>query len=319
MVGFWIFSTFSKTQQPDKIGPPKFWTKVSATAASSYLEIYEASAWTGSKWLSEPGTSMRVITTTVQVLVNTTDTNAFYPFSQEAQISVTLYHLSTIYPTYSYQDIGVVVNLTYTDFVEGSLYYGMPIWFYPYNVEVKLGEQDSMLYMPYPSLVFYNQSQTSFISTEWRIALNVASKALGMLMTYVLGGGIGGAIAGTATGSYARYTIDQYISLTTGQVLNWTQEYLGPPTCRNFTMNAFKTTEDQVPLSPVVRSVCSAFVFHVLPTASKNCGLISINLKGYLYLPFFYKDEPPPDPPNWYGEWLPVDVEIHTMFPVFTQ
>jgi hypothetical protein len=314
LAGLLDFQYISKTQQPDRIGLPKFWTKVSATEASPYLKIYESKAWTGSKWLSTPGTSMRTITTTVQVLANTTDTNTFYPAPQEAQVSLTLYNLSTLYPTWSYQDIGVVVNLTYTYFIDGSVTYGMPIWFYPYNVEVKLAEQDYMLYMPTPSLVFYNQTQTSFISTEWKVVLAFASTALGKLMGQILGGGIVGWIAGSAIGIYTGYHINQQISMAEGQVLNWTQEYMGPPTSRNFTMNAFKTTKDQVPLSPVVGSVCSAFVFHILPIESNHCGLISINLKGYLYLPFFYKN-----PETEYGTWLPIKIEIHTMFPVFTQ
>ena len=117
---------------------------------------------------------------------------------------------------------------------------------------------------------------------------------------------------GAFTYLYTGYRINQHVSLATGQILNWTQEYMGPPTSRNFTMNAFKTTKDQVPLSPVVGSVCSAFVFHILPIESNHCGLISINLKGYLYLPFFYVN-----PQYEYGTWLPVQVELQTSFPVF--
>jgi len=40
--------------------------------------------------------------------------------------------------------------------------------------------------------------------------------------------------------------------------------------------------------------------------------MVSIDLKGYLYLPFFYVN-----PEYEYGTWLPVNVELQTAFPVF--
>jgi hypothetical protein len=94
--------------------------------------------------------------------------------------------------------------------------------------------------------------------------------------------------------------------------LNFTSESMGLPTSRNYTMNAFKTTQDQAPLSPVVQSVCSAYFFRVAAYSPTNAGGVSVDLHGRLYLPFFYKN-----PVVDYGTWLPIDIDICTVFPVF--
>jgi len=165
--GLLDFRYISQTKQPDSIGGPKFWTKVHAEG-TNYLTMYEAKAWTGSKWFSDPGTSMRTISTTVEVLVNATDTNTFLPLPQQAQVSLSLYNLSSLYSRYTPQDIMVVVNMTYTYFIGDSLFYGMPIVFQPYSVVARVADQGSMMYIPYPSLIFYNQTHNSPISTEWK-------------------------------------------------------------------------------------------------------------------------------------------------------
>jgi len=39
---------------------------------------------------------------------------------------------------------------------------------------------------------------------------------------------------------------------------------------------------------------------------------VSVDLNGYPYLPFFYVN-----PEYEYGTWLPVDVDLQIVFPVF--
>lgn len=103
------------------------------------------------------------------------------------------------------------------------------------------------------------------------------------------------------------------------QQLNSTWEESGPPTYRIYHMNLFKTTEEQVPLSDPVRSVSNGFFFRMWPTASMHCGAINITLQGKLWLPFFYSGKPPSDSPNWYGEWLPINIEMCMVFPIFVK
>jgi len=130
----------------------------------------------------------------------------------------------------------------------------------------------------------------------------------------IFGGGVIGYLGGVGIGLYAKYQIDQYVEMVEGQIINSTTEYYGPPTYRQFSMNMFKTTEQQEPLSTPVKSTSSVFIFNVLPIEERRCGLVSIDLKGDLYLPFFYQDLQID-----YGTYLPIPIEIHTMFPVFTQ
>jgi len=93
------------------------------------------------------------------------------------------------------------------------------------------------------------------------------------------------------------------------------QENTGNSTYRKFAYSDwFKTAESQQPLSKPVSSVCEGFFFRAYPFASGHCGLISINLKGNLWLPFFYKN-----PQYDYGTWLPIDIEICTVLPVFIE
>jgi len=89
------------------------------------------------------------------------------------------------------------------------------------------------------------------------------------------------------------------------------QEYPGNATYRKFSMNEFGTAYPYIP-EPIGPSVCEGFFIRILPSAPGHCGLISIDLKGYLYLPFFYIDSQ-----FDYGTWLPVSVEIQVAFPVF--
>ena len=41
-------------------------------------------------------------------------------------------------------------------------------------------------------------------------------------------------------------------------------------------------------------------------------------MRGRLWLPFFYNN-PPPDAPGEYGEWLPVELKICLVFPIFVE
>jgi hypothetical protein len=326
--GLLDFQYVSRSNQEAKIGNPRFWTRVSTSEASSYLKIYESKAYIGSQWLGDVATSPYMTDTTVRVLVNATSDNPYYmSLPQEAQVSLLLYPLILQWPEpINYVDIGVIFNLTYTYYDENSLYYGMPIWFEPYSIEVKTPEQGSMAYIPETSLVFCTQSDTSFISPEWKIYLKagatIASALLGTIVGYEAGSIIGefwGKLIGGATGA-ASTIISGYYFEQDSQ-LNSTQEYMGTPSYRKFSMNAFKTTKEQMPLSPVVSNQSSTFFFRVHAWDSFHCGSLSIAMKGYLWLPFFYREpgHGPPDSPNWYGDWLPVSVEIETRFPIFIE
>jgi hypothetical protein len=135
--------------------------------------------------------------------------------------------------------------------------------------------------------------------------------AFGAVFGYATGGPLG-AVGGFFLAEYMNYQLDQIYSMVPPEILNCTTEHIGPPTNREYAMNMFRTTTDQIPLSTVVKSICSAFVFRVLPTTPNHCGLVSVDLNGYLYLPFFYQN-----PQTEYGTYLPVPIEIQTMFPVF--
>lgn len=167
-----------------------------------------------------------------------------------------------------------------------------------------------MLYIPNPSIVFTTQSQTSYITPEWKIAWDIVMQ----LQTYLfikLAGPIGIFLAADNIRKL------ETMKYTTEQQLNSTSEnLLDPPTHREYTMDIFKTTEEQLPLSEPVRSISNGFFFRILPTASFHCGGVTIELYGRLWLPFFYNN-PPPNAPNEYGEWLPIDIQIRLVFPVF--
>jgi len=309
--GLLDFQIISWAHQQDRIGNPRFWTKASVIEATPYIEICEAKAFTGSKWISDPGRSVREISTTLRVLTNTTDPDLFIPAPQEAEVSLILTWLDPLYDTGSLQDIGVMINLTYTYFIEESMLYGMPIWFDAYSIDVRLTEQGNALFMPSPALVFNDVSERSFISPEWK----VVGTASGMLINFFITSalyyqfGPAGAIAGITIAA----TTSQLYNFFDDQDLVAVQENPGTSTYRNFIYTDwFKTAESQEPLSPSVRSVCEGFFFRVYPTAPSHCGLISIDLKGYLYLPYFYVE-----PETSYGTWLPVQVELQTSFPVF--
>ena len=77
--------------------------------------------------------------------------------------------------------------------------------------------------------------------------------------------------------------------------------------------------KEQVPLSELVRSTANGYFFRIMHTASQYCGAVNVTLQGRLRLPFFYSGEPPPDSPNWYGEWLPIDVAMSIVIPVFVK
>jgi hypothetical protein len=322
--GLLDFQYVSKSNQKTKIGNPKFWTSVSTSEASSYLKIYGSKVWVGSRWFGNPATSPYMIDTTVRILVNATSDNPYYlSIPQEAQISLMIYPLLLSWPKpINYVDIGVIVNLTYTYYDEDS----MPIWFEPYSIEVKTPEQGSMLYIPQTSLIFCTQSPTSFVSPEWKIYLQygtrIACSLFGFLVSYQTGPIIGrfwGGLLGMATGTTAGIVSGFYFE--EDDQLNSTIEYAGTPSYRKFSMNAFKTTEQQLPLSPAVSNQSSVFFFRVYTWDSFHCGSISIAMKGRLWLPFFYREpgHGPPDSPNWYGDWLPTNVEIETRFPVFVE
>jgi hypothetical protein len=309
--GLLDFQFISWTSQQSRISNPIFWTKASAEEATSYLKIYEAKAWTGSKWTAEPGRSMRLISTTLRVLVNTTDPSTFHPAPQEAEVSLVLGWLDPAPKRNVVQDIGVMINLTYTYFIDGSVVYGMPIWFDAQSIEVRLAEQGSALYMPYPSIVFNTQSNNSFISPQWKVVGTASGMLINWFITSALYDTFGpaGAIAGISSAAF----ISQLYNFFNNQELVSVQENPGNSTYRKFAYTDwFKTAESQQPLAKPVRSLCQGFFFRVYPFASGHCGLISINLKGNLYLPFFYVN-----PQYEYGTWLPVHVELQTAFPVF--
>jgi hypothetical protein len=326
--GLLDFQYVSRSNQKAKIGNPKFWTNVSTSEASSYLKIYESKVWVGSRWLGDLATSPYMTDTTVRVLANATSDNPYYlSIPQEAQVSLMVYPLSLSWQEpINYVDIGVMINLTYTYYDENYMCYSMPIWFEPYSIEVKTPEQGSMLYIPQTSLVFCTQSTTSFVSPEWKIYLQtgarIACGLLGFLVGYdakALVGNFWGGLIGTATGTTADIISDFYFEQD--DQLNSTIEYAGTPSYRKFSMNAFKTTEQQLPLSPVVSNQSSVFFFRVYTWESLHCGSISIAMKGRLWLPFFYREpgHGPPGSPNWYGDWLPTNVKIEVRFPVFVE
>ncbi|MEM1552012.1 MAG: hypothetical protein QXH03_05035 [Candidatus Bathyarchaeia archaeon] len=326
--GLLDFQYVSRSNQPAKIGNPKFWTSISTSEASSYLKIYASKVWIGSEWLGNVAISPYITVTTVRVLVNATSDNPYYlSIPQEAQVSLILYPLLLEWPEpISYVDIGVVVNLTYTYYIEDSLIYGMPIWFEPYSIEAKTPEQGAMLYIPQKSMVFCTQSNTSFVSPEWKIYLQygtrIACGLLGFLVSYGTGpiigrfwGGMLGLATSTTTGILSGFYFEQ------NEQLNSTQEYVGTPSYRKFSMNAFKTTKEQKPLSPVVSNQSSTFFLRIDTWDSFYCGSVSISMKGRLWFPFFYREpgQGPPGSPNWYGDWLPTNVEIETRIPVFVR
>lgn len=300
------FQYLSRTLQQDRIGNPKFWTKI-YPPSSSALTLYDGIAFAGSKWDSIPGSRQR-FTAGIRVLANATDTNTYYPIPQEAEVSLFLDVPGPPWNKNSYQDIGVYINLTYTYYIEESLTYGMPIWFEPYLISVNMPTQGYMLYMPTPSIIYSTQSEKSFVSPEWKVVVATSYIVLSGLLSSLYTP-VGAALIQSLT--YP--TIYSYLQ---DQQLNSTQEYYGPPTSRNYTMNAFKTTQDQIPLSPVVSSVCSAYFFRVWAFSPTYAGGVTVDLHGRLWLPFFYKN-PPPGSPNWYGTWLPIEIEICTVFPVF--
>ena len=254
---------------------------------------------------------MRQTSTTLRVLTNTTDTSIFYPIPQEAEASLILTWLDPLWNTGSLQDIGITINLTYTYFNEDDFAYSFPIWFDAYSIEVCLAEQGNALFMPSPALVFNDESERSFISPGWK----VVGTATGMLINFFITAAAAEVFgpAGAIVGISGAAMISQLYNFFDGQDLVSVQENPGTSTYRNFAYTDwFKTAESQEPLSPPVRSVCEGFFFRVYPTAASHCGLISINLKGYLYLPYFYVN-----PETEYGTWLPVHIEIQTSFPVF--
>jgi hypothetical protein len=310
--GLLDFQYISWTNQQERIGNPKFWTRASIIGFSPALEINEAEAWTGSKWISEPGRSMRQVSTTLRVLANTTHWK-FYPISQEAQVSLILDWLDPLWNTgVPQEDIGIKINLTYTYYDENSIFYGMPIKFHPYNIEVRLAEQGNALYMPTQgALVFNDVSERSFITPEWK----VIGTASGMLMNFFITPtlyyefGPAGAIVGVSMAAMA----SQLYNFFDTQQLSLVQENLGNETYRKFIMNEFKTAYPFTQ-EPITGSVCEGFFIRIVPSAPTHCGMISINLKGYLYLPFFTIEW---DPVYGYGTWFPIDVELEITFPVF--
>jgi hypothetical protein len=176
-----------------------------------------------------------------------------------------------------------------------------------------------MLYLPFPSIVFSNQSSTSFITSEWKAAYDVVKYLQAFLWTSILveEGGPVGAIIGAGFASVNLWKLSE-MQYRSQQQLNSTWEESGPPTYRKYHMNIFKTTKDQVPLSEPVRSISNGFFLRMLPSASQRCGSMNLTLQGRLWLPFFYKN-PPPNAPNEYGEWLPVDIWLFIVVPVFVK
>jgi len=317
--GLLDFQYISQANQPAKIGNPRFWAKISEPKSPysngniRYLKIYNINSWAGSKWASTVGGSTRMFAVGLKILANVTDEQTFYPIPQEAEITLILDLLGYELPYLSPQDIGLHINVTYTYFDESSFVYSFPIWFEAQSIELKVATQGSMLYVPYPSIVFTTQSSTSFITPEWKAAYSVAKSLIIPLWTVLVGFPIG-----TIIGGYYLWRLSE-MEYRSQQQLNSTWEESGPPTYRKYHMNIFKTTKDQVPLSEPVRAVSNGFFFRMMPTGSKYCGSINITLLGRLWLPFFYSGEPPPDSPNQYGEWLPIDIAICIAFPVFVK
>ncbi|MEM3827808.1 MAG: hypothetical protein QXP36_01135 [Conexivisphaerales archaeon] len=316
--GLLDFQYISQTNQPAKISNPRFWARISEPSSPyppgniRHLKIYDVKAWAGSKWASTIGGSVRTFAFGLKILANATDTNTFYPIPQEAEVTLILDMLGYELPYLSPQDIGLHINVTYTYFDEQSFVYSFPIWFEANSIELKVATQGAMLYAPYPSIVFTTQSSTSFITPEWKTAY----ETLKWLTSFVLGKALGP--VGIVGAAYLNWRMNEYM-YRAQQQLNSTWEEPGPPTYRKYHMNPFKTTKDQLPLSQPVRSISNGYFFRIMPSASQYCGAINITLQGRLWPPFFYSGEPPPDSPNWYGEWLPIDVGISIITPVFVK
>jgi len=316
--GLLDFQYISQTNQPAKIGNPRFWAKISEPKSPyspgdiRYLKVYDVKSWAGSKWASSVGGSVRMFAVGLKILANVTNDQTFYPIPQEAELTLILDMLGYELPYLTPQDIGLHINVTYTYFDENSFVYSFPIWFETKNIELKVPDQGQMLYLPFPSIVFSNQSSTSFITSEWKAAYDV----LKWLASYCLVQELGP--VGAVGAAYLHWRMSEYM-YRAEQQLNSTWEESGPSTYRKYHMNIFKTTKDQVPLSTPVRSVSNGFFFRIIPAASKYSGAINITLQGRLWLPFFYSGEPPPDSPSWYGEWLPIDIGLSIIMPVFTK
>ncbi|MGC8940401.1 MAG: hypothetical protein ACP5KU_07905, partial [Candidatus Bathyarchaeia archaeon] len=88
------FQYISRTNQPAKIGNPRFWGRISDPKSpyppenTRHLEIYDVKAWAGSKWTSTTGGSVRTFAVGLKILANATDTNTFYPIPQEAEVTL---------------------------------------------------------------------------------------------------------------------------------------------------------------------------------------------------------------------------------------
>lgn len=125
--GLLDFQCISQTNQPAKIGKPRFWARISPPASPypsgniRHLKIYDVSSWAGSSLASTVGSSKRLMAADLKVLVNATDTNTFYPIPQEAEVTLILDLPSYQWPLNSLQDIGLHINVTYTYFDEHSL------------------------------------------------------------------------------------------------------------------------------------------------------------------------------------------------------
>jgi len=279
--GLLDFQYVSRSNQKAKIGNPVFWSSISTSEASSYIKIYKSQVWIGSKWLGDAGTSAYITATSIRVLVNATADNPYYlQIPQEAQVSLILYPLPLQWPKPTgYVDIGVIVNLTYTYYDETSFCYSLPIWFEPYSIEVRTPEQGAMLYIPQTSMVFCTTSATSFITPQWKTYLPLG----GSIMVGAICGYIGWYYSGswfasviTGSGSAGLSWIFQNFFFADNKQLNSTTEYAGTPSYRKFSMNMFKTTEEQLLLSPPVSNQSSAFFFRIRTWSSFHCGSISI-------------------------------------------
>jgi len=310
--GLLDFQYISWTNQKDNIGKPKFWTKSFTPSYSDLFYVEDASAIAGSKWTSDPGRLLRQISSGIRVRLNTNaqGSSIFYPAPQEAEVSLILDWLDPSLHAGVPQDIGVTLNLTYTYFIEGSVTYGMPIWFEAQSILVRLTEQGNSFYMPNPSLIFNEQSDRSFIDPTWKVASSAGGMLINFAITPALYYEFGP--AGALTGIILAATSSQLYNFNTSQQLISVTEDTGTATCRNFTYTDwFKTAEKQEPLSKPIRSICEGFFFRVMPTSPSHCGSFSIDLKGNL-LPFFYKN-----PEYEAGTWIPWPVEIQMRFPTF--
>ncbi len=317
--GILDFQYLSRTQQLDKVGEPKFRSQMYAPDPSfaAFLTLYDEPVFAGSEWNSIPGSRQR-ITAGFRILANETDTYTYFPIPQEAEVSLTLDVPGSPWKTNTYQDIGVYVNLTYTYFINDSVMYGMPLWFGPSTISVNAPTQGGMLNIPTPSIVFSNQSTTSFINPAWRVLGDILGGVTGALIATsgdwpLVVGAVGAAVVGGANTGFFQYGFQDQ------QILNWTTEQPGSASSRNYAMGAFRTTEDQLPvLSPPVGSVCSAYFFRVWASSPTNAGGVTIDFSSIVWLPFFY-NHTPPNAPNQYGTWLPIIIHISCTIPVFIE